>query len=655
MFRFRKRAPATAAPARPGAASGYGGMQVRELQTRMELLVNPTRAAQAGVHEAALALAGFGLAQQRRFLSALERIARVDVALARAFCSAAPRTLGLVADDDWQRWIDHLLATQAARGTAAAGADIERFARTLRQARDGRSGVAFADVAAVLAAFVRGLNGTPLPLAASDDGHADPDALRFPERIDDYPERELNFRLYKARAVHQWAQTRFGGPDADTRAALDAFPDRAHARTLLHRLETLRLDACIARELPGLARDMTRFRPPLESYPDAWREAAARLAAPGAGVQDSVRWLARLYGQDWQPPPAAYERILERAAARAPAAPPKRTARDAERAGDAGRLPEASAPPPDRADPTAGESAGEDAADHREDGVLYDEWDASCRSYRKHWCRVREETVAAMPNGFRAETLVNRRALVMRLRRGFELLRQEANRTRRLPHGEDIDLDALVEALADARHGREMSERLFTATRRERRHVAALFLLDMSASTRGWINRVEREALILLCDAMERLDDRYAIFGFSGSGRRRCLSYPVKGFADAYDARIGDRIGGLQPQRYTRMGVAIRHHARQLLAQEARTRLLVLLSDGRPDDLDGYRDAYAIEDTRMALLEARAAGVHPFCITIDRDARDYLPHMFGHNGFAVIDAVERLPQRLADIYRTLTT
>ena len=102
------------------------------------------------------------------------------------------------------------------------------------------------------------------------------------------------------------------------------------------------------------------------------------------------------------------------------------------------------------------------------------------------------------------------------------------------------------------------------------------------------------------------------------------------------------------------MGVAIRHHSAKLLGVEARTRLLVVLSDGRPDDQDGYRGSYGIEDTRKSLLECRLAGIHPFCITIDEEARDYLPHMYGDVGYALVDDVARLPYRISEIYRSLT-
>jgi nitric oxide reductase NorD protein len=182
-----------------------------------------------------------------------------------------------------------------------------------------------------------------------------------------------------------------------------------------------------------------------------------------------------------------------------------------------------------------------------------------------------------------------------------------------------------------------------------------MFMVDMSGSTKGWINDAEREALIMLCEALEVLGDRYAIYGFSGITRKRCEAYRVKRFDEPYGIDVKSRIAGIQPQDYTRMGVAIRHLSMRLGEVDARTKLLIALSDGKPDDYsDNYRGDYGIEDTRHALMEAQRAGIRAFCITIDREARDYLPHMYGFANWALVADPARLPRKVADIYRRLT-
>jgi len=224
----------------------------------------------------------------------------------------------------------------------------------------------------------------------------------------------------------------------------------------------------------------------------------------------------------------------------------------------------------------------------------------------------------------------------------------------REPFGDDLDIDAIVAAYADSIRGLDVSDRLFQRRRKHERNIAVLFMVAMSGSTKGWINDVERESMVLLCESLELLGDRYAIYGFSGFTHMRCELFRIKDFADAYDEQVHARISGILPQDYTRMGVTIRHLTKKLLAVDARTRVLITLSDGRPDDEDGYRGDYGIEDTRQAVLEARSQGVHPFCITIDDEAQDYLPHMFGPSSYTVVEDVAKLPYRVSDIYRRIT-
>ncbi|MCP4830062.1 MAG: VWA domain-containing protein, partial [Proteobacteria bacterium] len=240
------------------------------------------------------------------------------------------------------------------------------------------------------------------------------------------------------------------------------------------------------------------------------------------------------------------------------------------------------------------------------------------------------------------------------LRRSFEALRAGVRRAKRQYNGDEIDLDALVEARVDKFAGEEMSDRVLSRLDRYERDIATIFMIDVSGSTRGWINDAERECLVLLCEALQILGDRYAIYGFSGMTRKRCDLYRIKRMDEVYSDVVKARIAGIEPKDYTRMGVTIRHLTRRLNEVPAKTRLLITLSDGKPDDYDGYRGEYGIEDTRQALIEAKRSGIHPFCITIDQQARDYLPHMYGAVNYTLVDDVRRLPIRVSNIYRRLT-
>jgi nitric oxide reductase NorD protein len=291
---------------------------------------------------------------------------------------------------------------------------------------------------------------------------------------------------------------------------------------------------------------------------------------------------------------------------------------------------------------------------HEEGAHLYDEWDFQRRHYRKNWCAVREREITPLYDDFAARTLAKHHGLIKHLRKTFEAMRHENRLLKRQPEGDEVDIDALVEALADAHLGFEMTERLLTRMQRNERDIAVVFMVDMSGSTKGWINDAERESLLLLCEALQSLGDRYAIYGFSGMTRKRCELFHIKHFEEPYGELIRARISAIEPQDYTRMGFAIRHLTRVLQQTEAKTRLLVTLSDGKPDDYDGYRGQYGIEDTRRALIEARRGGIHPYCITLDEEARDYLPHLYGPAAYSVVDDVRALPLKVSDIYRRLT-
>lgn len=288
-------------------------------------------------------------------------------------------------------------------------------------------------------------------------------------------------------------------------------------------------------------------------------------------------------------------------------------------------------------------------------GVQYDEWDFRRNDYKKGWCHLFEQDI---PNGdepFVEMTLRRYGGYVKTLRRKFELLKKELKLLRRQKEGDDVDIDAVIEAFADMRAGLSPSQNLFVKLDRRARNIAALFLLDMSGSTKGWINRAEKEALVLMCEALEALGDQYSIYGFSGIARTKNDFYRIKNFNEHYSAEVKKRIAGIIPQDYTRMGPPIRHATRILSNVDARTKLLITLSDGHPEDRDAYRGEYGIEDTRKALIESKQKGIQPFCITIDKEASTYLPHMFGEVSYVVLDDVRKLPNKITEIYRKLTT
>ena len=288
-------------------------------------------------------------------------------------------------------------------------------------------------------------------------------------------------------------------------------------------------------------------------------------------------------------------------------------------------------------------------------GIRYDEWDFRRGGYKKGWCSLYEQDIHPGHEAVVEQTLARYGGYVKVLRKKFELLKREPRTQRRQKDGDDIDLDAVIEAFSDAAAGLSPRDDLFTRQDRSERNIAVLFLVDMSGSTKGWVNEAEKASLVLMAEALETLGDRYAVYGFSGMTRNRCDLYRVKGFDEPYAESVKRRIAGIEPKDYTRMGPFIRHAAKILASVDARTKLLITLSDGKPEDWDAYKGDYGIEDTRKALLEAREQGIHPFCITIDKEAQSYLPHMYGEVNYIFIDDVNKLPNRITEIYRRLTT
>lgn len=284
----------------------------------------------------------------------------------------------------------------------------------------------------------------------------------------------------------------------------------------------------------------------------------------------------------------------------------------------------------------------------------YDEWDYRRNGYRKRWCQLYEKQLPVLQSTFVSSTLEKHRGLLLKLRRQFELMRTSEHFVRRQREGDDLDLDAIVEARGDQRAGISPSDKLFVRLHRNERDIATLFLIDMSNSTEGWVGNVIKESLVLLCEVMAIAGDPYGILGFSGMRRSRCEIFTIKHVEEPYTHIIHQRINSMMPREYTRMGPAIRYATQYLKKCEARTRLLVTITDGKPEDYDDYKGEYAIEDTRKALMETRGYGMHAFCITVDREAHDYLPQMFGTGNYIFVDNIQKLPVKMVEMYRLLT-
>lgn len=334
-----------------------------------------------------------------------------------------------------------------------------------------------------------------------------------------------------------------------------------------------------------------------------------------------------------------------------------------------------------------------------QDGPLsfyYDEWDCHAQAYLRGWCRLYEHRLRGEDFEFIAAARRRNAQLLQRVKRQFSFIKPESwHRVHRASDGDELELDAVIDAVIDRRSGHATDANLYVRRDRGLREVAAAFLVDTSASTdfpipdagtapaagpvepdlylwgraggpvdttpsapRRRVIDVAKEALALMCDALERLGDSHAVYGFSGDGRENVEFNVVKDFGDRLSARTWAALAAMAPRRSTRMGPAIRHAAAKLMRQPLRRKLLIIVSDGYPEDRDYGPDRldreYGILDTARALQEAGQAGISTFCITIDPAGNDYLRRMCEPDRYLVISDVAALPAELTKVYRTLT-
>lgn len=699
-----------------------------ELEELLEEFLDPVLSSRRTAERPAQSLADFTREQQEFVLRWVAIIVRTNSEMGYQFAQSAADGLRLMDLSSMEEWMIRAMDVYDKQGLYPGSAvfqNVEEYAQDLATLRVG---VVLDEVAIILERFVQGLSGRRLKLMIAERTYTDSETLYLPERISVFAARESNFRLYKATTAFLWAQTWFGtfrwqhDRYATLVQAMSRFPNTEHAISLLHALETVRLNARIRDELEGLYREMMALQSQIGevTYPPTWQTAIRVLERPGASVLDSYGLLTSMYESEPLPRAYCYQGELSpveteaamcarhqreqaaiqqfvrelktefEAAESVIADPMKIKMRYADSDGtppwiefdidgrpvappsdvqallrsiwqDFGEIPEEYLVPAgngEYAEEAVRTQRPEDVWEgtyHEQGAYLYDEWDYRRMHYRKDWCVLRELDVHPSHEPIVTRTLERYAGLVTELRKTFEALRGEDRLLKKQKNGDDIDLDAVVEAYSDMCSGFEMSDRLFTKLNKAERDMAVVFMVDMSGSTKGWINDAERESLVLLCEALEILGDRYAIYGFSGMTRKRCELFRIKRFDESYSDVVKTRIAGIRPQDYTRMGVVIRHLSMLLRDIDARIKLLITLSDGKPDDYDGYRGEYGIEDTRQALIEAKYEGIHPFCVTIDNEARDYLPRMYGAVNYTVVDDVRKLPVKVSDIYRRITT
>lgn len=287
----------------------------------------------------------------------------------------------------------------------------------------------------------------------------------------------------------------------------------------------------------------------------------------------------------------------------------------------------------------------------------YHEWNYRKGEYMPSYCNVVcgeagvEENVPPLSD--------EQRALSRAVRRQFEVLRPRREVLRAQLDGAELDLDAVVRMRADLAASGEANDRIHLASRPRGHDLAVTVLVDVSLSTDAWFDNqrvldVEKAALSVLANGLAACGTHNSILTFTSRRNSWVRVETVKEFTEPMSETVERRIASLRPGYYTRIGAAIRHASALIGKQPNKKKLLLVLSDGKPNDVDHYEGRFALEDSKKAVMEARRSGVSVFAVTVDRDAKSYLPAMFGQNGYAIVGDIRKLPRALPGIYRGLT-
>ena len=292
-----------------------------------------------------------------------------------------------------------------------------------------------------------------------------------------------------------------------------------------------------------------------------------------------------------------------------------------------------------------------------QDQFTYPEWNYLTQSYLKNWCRLTEYK---LKGGYSSELDAQFTEIVRRVQRRFMLLRQETKWKRQLEDAQELDIDVYVTSVGDRKGYGRQSSKYYREMVRDYRDLSVIVLMDASRSTEAWANHrrvidIAKQSLAVLAEVLDAAGDEFAMYSFSSDSRLRIRCDRIKTFDDPYDRSVQQNLLRIKPQNYTRIGPVIRHMGVKLQSRSARQKLLLILSDGKPNDpTDRYEGKYALEDTRKALLELRMKGIKCFGLTIDQQGPRYLKHLFGDGNYAVYSEFHSLPDILPNLYARLT-
>ena len=305
------------------------------------------------------------------------------------------------------------------------------------------------------------------------------------------------------------------------------------------------------------------------------------------------------------------------------------------------------------------------------DPYHYDEWDYHVQLARPDWATVLERRQPKGDPDIMDDILDKYKPIASRIRRLIDAMQpQGIVRRRGYEEGEELDLNAAVRAMIDIRRGIMPDPRINIRITRHIRDLAIVVLMDLSESTNEKIGDIQegdegydeapsilsltREATGLLAWAIDSIGDNFAVHGFASDGRHDVQYYRFKDFEQKYDDEAKSRLAGMQGGLSTRMGAALRHAGHHLTQQNASKRLVLLVTDGEPADIDERDPQYLRHDTKKAVEDLAMKGIYTYCLTLDPEADRYVARIFGENNYSIVDNVERLPERLPNVFAAIT-
>ena len=289
-------------------------------------------------------------------------------------------------------------------------------------------------------------------------------------------------------------------------------------------------------------------------------------------------------------------------------------------------------------------------------GFFLDEWDYKKNAYLENYVKIKP----IITTNIKAISIPKRLTkIVKRVQNELDLMELDRIKKTNLAYGDEVNIDSWID-YRGSRNKEGHNQKFFETFEKKTRDMSTLILADISLSTEAGITSeirvidMVKDGLMVFSEALERLQDKFAIYAFSSLKNTNVRFHIIKNFKEKYSNLILGRIDSIKPGYYTRLGAAIRESTKILNNQKSANKLLLIVSDGKPNDVDKYDGRYGIEDTKKAIMEAKKKGITPFCVTIDLEAKDYLTHLFGKNGFTVIRDTKKLPKVLPEIYMNLT-